>query len=318
VTHLALLPRFRRLVIAPLLLAALTAGCVPLTPYAEVRSALPEASLLRIDGHLVHVVDRGPRSGAEAVVFVHGFGASAHSWRRVMELLPEYRTIALDLNGFGYTERPDGIEPYTRRGQVELIRSVMDRLGLDRVHLVGHSYGGALALAFAELYPERVLSLTAVDSAHPDYPENRRRAIAAASPLTTLYIRAYALRKGSVRRALEDSVWDDSIVTPEMVDAYVERLRVEGAPRAYHGVTAPAPKPRETIRLEEIPVPVLVVWGAEDALIPIETGRRATDLIPCHRFVTLPKTGHMPMEERPEELVQAMREFLVDPETVCR
>jgi len=312
-------PGLRRL--APLLLCAagigLLAGCVSFTPYASVRSAVPAESLLRIDDHLVHVIDRGPRDAAEAVVFVHGFGASSYSWRRITPELPEYRTVALDLNGFGYTERPHGLEPYTREGQVELIRSVLDRLGLERVHLVGHSYGGAIVLTFADLYPERLLSLTVVDSARPDYPETRRRTIARWRPALDLYLRLWALRYGSVRRALEHSVWDDSQVTPNLVEAYLERLRIEGAVRAYYGVTAPAPQPREVVRLDRLEMPVLVIWGVEDPLIPIEKGRHATTQVPCHRFVAIPDSGHLPMEEQPEAVVRALRSFLPDPQAVC-
>jgi len=312
-TSLAPLPLLAAVAVAVLLLT----GCVSFTPYAVVRETVPTDSLLRIDGHLVHVIDRGPRDAAETVVFIHGFGASSYSWRLITPELPEYRTIAIDLNGFGYTERPRGLEPYTRNGQVELIRSVLDRLGLERVHLVGHSYGGAIVLTFADRYPERLLSLTAIDSARPDYPETRRRAIARWRPALDLYLRVWALHFRSVKHALEHSVWDDSLVTPNLVEAYLERLRIEGAARAYYGVTAPAPTPREMVRLDRLEMPVLVVWGVEDPLIPIEKGRHATAEVPCHRFVAIPDSGHLPMEEQPEALVRALRRFLADPAAVC-
>ena len=310
---------FPRTVLLQIALSSLTllAGCVSFTPYAAVRETVPAESLLRIDDHLVHVIDRGPRDAAETVVFVHGFGASSYSWRKITPELPEYRTVALDLNGFGYTERPYGLEPYTRNGQVELVRGVLDRLGLDRVHLVGHSYGGAIVLTFADRYPERLLSLTAIDSARPDYPETRRRPIARWRPALDLYLRLWALHYRSVRKALQHSVWDDALVTPDLVEAYLERLRIEGAARAYYGVTAPAPEPREVVRLDRLEMPVLVVWGVEDPLIPIELGRHATAEVPCHRFVAIPDSGHLPMEEQPEAVVAALRSFLADPQAVC-
>lgn len=305
------------LLVASLAASILLTGCVALTPYSQVRMQLPADDLLEVDGHLVHVVQEGARSPAEPVVFVHGFGASTYSWRKVVPELPEYRTIALDLNGFGYTERPEGIEPYTRRGQVELIRGVLDRLGIERAHLVGHSYGGGITLTFAHRHPERLRSLTLVASTRPDYPETRRKVIAAFEPLTNLYIRSLALRRRWVRRALEQSVADDSLVTPELVEAYLDRLRVEGAERAYYGVTTPVKNPDRKVPLEEIEVPVLAVWGSEDPLIPVETSREAVARIPCSRFVTIPETGHLPMEESPDALVEALREFLPDPRAAC-
>lgn len=106
-------------------------------------------------------------------------------------------------------------------------------------------------------------------------------------------------------------------MTPELVAGYFERLRVEGAPRAYYGVTVPTPAEDDAVELAEIEVPTLVVWGEEDPLIPLERGRSASAELPCHRFVTLPGVGHMPMEERPAELAEALRAFLARPGAVC-
>lgn len=310
----------------PLLVAASVAssGCVALTPYEEARSAVPPDRFVRADGQEVYVLDRpavaasaGDAGAAETVVFLHGFGASSYSWRDVTERLPDYRTVALDLRGFGYTERPPGIEPYTRDGQVELVLGVMDRLGVERAHVVGHSYGGALATALAVHHPERVLSLSLVDAAHPDYPQLRRTKLAALRPLTELFIRVRALRPALIRRALENSIADDSLVTPALVDAYLDRLKIEFAPRAYYGITAPAPEPERGVDLADVSVPTLAVWGEEDTLVTVEDGRRATSLIACHRFVSLPGVGHMPMEESPEALADHLRAFLADPAAAC-
>lgn len=300
-----------------------------LTPYAEVRHEVPAGRFLELDGHSVYVEDRGPESSTAdraaepataPVVLVHGFGASSFSWRRVVERLPEHRTVALDLRGFGYTERPPGIAPYTREGQVELIRAVLDRLGIERAHLVGHSYGGAVSMAFAARYPQRLRSLTLIDAAHPEYPRRRRTRLASARPLVDLYVRAWALRPWLVRRALEASVADDSVVTRPLVEEYLRRLRVEGASRAYYGVTAPTPDAAAeegAVDLSAIRTPTLVVWGEKDRLIPVERGREASAALPCHRFVALSDVGHMPMEEEPEELAARLRDFLSAPGAVC-
>lgn len=312
------------LLLLPLLAAVSLAstGCVALTPYEQARATVPPDRFVEADGQTVYVDDRPGAAGAgstsaEAVVFLHGFGASSYSWREVTERLPGYRTLALDLRGFGYTERPPGIEPYTRDGQIELVLGVMDHLGIERAHVVGHSYGGALATALAVHHPERVISLSLIDAAHPDYPQLRRTKLAAVRPLTELFVRVRALRPALVRRVLESSIADDSLVTPELVDAYLDRLKVENAPRAYYGITAPAPEPEREVDLEDVPVPTLVVWGEEDTLIAVEAGREATSVIPCHRFVSLPGVGHMPMEESPEALADHLRAFLADPATAC-
>jgi pimeloyl-ACP methyl ester carboxylesterase len=298
-------------------------GCVGLTPYREAKSRVPPENLVRADGQIVYVDDRpgtdpsGRPEDAEAVVFLHGFGASSYSWRNVTDRLPAYRTVALDLRGFGYTERPPGIEPYTRDGQIEMVLGVMDALGIERAHVVGHSYGGALATALTTLHPDRVLSLTLIDAAAPDYPQRRRTRLAAFRPLTELFVLVRPLRPKQIRNALEHSIADDSLVTPELVAAYLERLKIEHAPRAYYGITAPAPEPAQGVSLAQVSVPTLVVWGEEDPLISADDGRRAATAIPCHRFVSLPGVGHMPMEEKPAELAELLRAFLARPAAVC-
>jgi pimeloyl-ACP methyl ester carboxylesterase len=314
-----------RILLALLLLlatAGLATGCASLTPYAEVRAGLPDDDFVEVDGRPVYVEDRGPRGAASdqpPVVFVHGFGGSSYAWRGVVERLPERRTLAFDLYGFGWTERPPGLVPYTRQGQVELLLALLDRLGVERVDLVGHSYGGSVSVAFAIAHPERLRSLTLVDSAHPEYPRRRRSRLAGRRPLVALYV-GWALKAERVRKALERSLADDAVATPELAEAYLERLAVEGARHAFRGLSAKLPhgvSDGPPIDLPQVTVPTLVLWGEEDVLITVEDGRRAAEHVPCHRFVPIPSAGHLPMEERPQAVAEALREFLVDPAVVC-
>lgn len=287
--------------------ALLLAGCVAIRPFAEVRREVPAARFVEVAGQQVHVEQAGE---GEPVLLVHGFGASTYSWRKVIPGIAEHRrAIALDLSGFGYTERPRDPARYGRDGQVALIVGTLDALGIERVHLVGHSYGGALSLALAVRHPERVRSLLLVDSAAPTYPNDRRSGLARLRWLNNLFLRSVALREKGVRKALERSVYDDSLVTPEMVQTYLDRLRIEGVSSAYYGLTAPVRNPGEAVDLARITAPTLVIWGAEDRLIPLADGRQATARIPGARFEVFEQTGHMPMEERPEDVLRLAEEF---------
>ncbi len=284
------------------------AGCVPLTPYAEIRRQLPADTLVEVDGRSAHVV----RSGrGEPVVLLHGFGGSSYSWRRVAAALAgDYELIAVDLNGFGYTERPRDPGGYTVAGQLALVLGVMDALGIERAHVAGHSYGGALAINLAWRHPERVRTLTLVDSAGEAYPWTRRRAVAAITPLTYLYVRARAIRRGSIRAGLEGSFADDSLVTPELVDEYYDRVRIEGVSRAFGGLTRPTSEPRDLPELARLELPVLMVWGAEDELTDLAVARQVASTLPDARLVVLAGVGHIPPEESPEQLAELMRAFL--------
>ncbi|MFL6292814.1 MAG: alpha/beta fold hydrolase [Thermoanaerobaculia bacterium] len=293
----------------PLLAALLPLlGCASVRPFEEVRKTLPATSFLKVGGQLVHIEQAG---SGEPVILLHGFGASTYSWRNVMPALAaSFRVIAIDLNGFGYTQRPRAFESYTREGQADLVLRVMDGLGIRSAHLMGHSYGGGLSLFLASRHPERVRSLVLVDSSAPTYADDRRSRAASLKPLLGLYLRSLVLRPGTVRRALLHSFYDDSLVTPELVHEYYERLRVEGVVDAYYGLTAPTRTPSELVELEKIRVPALIVWGAEDRLISAEAGRRAAARMPDSEFALMEGVGHVPMEEKPEELVRLVLPFL--------
>jgi pimeloyl-ACP methyl ester carboxylesterase len=289
------------------LLAFLLPGCVPLRSFDEIRREAPAGQFVRVGDQLVHVEQAGT---GEPVVLLHGFGASAYSWRKVMPALAQaHRVVAIDLNGFGYTQRPRSRESYTREGQAKLVLETMDALGIARAHVVGHSYGGGITLYLASRHPERFRSMVLVDSSAPTYANDRRSRAAALRPLDALFVRTVALRPGAVRKALLRSFWDDAKVTPELVQAYSDRVAVEGAGYAFYALTAPAP-PGPPVELETIEIPTLVVWGAHDELISPESGRRAAARLPHSEFVLLDGSGHLPMEEQPEALLHAILPFL--------
>ncbi len=296
----------RRLAILPLL--ALASGCVSLTPYETLIADLPAERLLTLDGRRVYAEDQGR---GEPVVLIHGFGASSYAWRHVSaELARDYRVVAIDLAGFGFTQRPPTKASYSGFAQGELVLAVMDRLGIERAHLIGHSYGGSVSAALAARRPDRFLSLALVNSAAPGYPQARRSALAGFLPLTSFVVRTHSLRRANVGARLKRSTADDSVITEEVVDEYWRRLKVEGAPRAFWGLTAPLEDPHQPVELEELSLPTLILWGVEDELIDADFGRRAAARIPTSRFVPIEEAGHLPMEERPARLTQLLSAFL--------
>lgn len=297
-----------RPVAAAVALCVLATGCVSLVPFERVRAEVGGSAYVQVAGQHVHVEQAGE---GEPVVLLHGFGGSTYLWRQVTpRLAGRFRVVAIDLNGFGWTERPRARQAYTLEGQAALVLGVLDALGIERAHLVGHSYGGGLAIWLAARHPERVGSLSLVASTLPTYASARRSRWAAWRPLVALFVRTRALREGFVRRGLERAVADPAVVTDELVRAYLARLKVEGATRAFQGLTAPTDGPRPEVRLEELRVPTLGVWGEQDRLLSIEDGARGVGRIPGHRFVRLAGVGHLPMEEAPDRLAAALAEFL--------
>lgn len=298
----------RRSLPLPALLLLAASGCVTLRPYEAVVADLAPESLVRVDGRRVHVDARG---SGEPMLLLHGFGASTILWEPVIDELAKHRrVVAIDLNGFGWSERPDDPAAYTLEGQERMVLGVADALGFERFDLAGHSYGGAISIFLASRHPERVRSLVLVDSALPTYASARRQGRFRSRVFAGIYVRTLGLNRRRVRRGLEESYADDSKVTPERVRAYLDRLRVEGVVDAFYGLTAPNGEPPEEVELEAIRTPALLVWGSDDPLISAADGRKAADRFPNGRFAELPGCGHIPTEECPEAFLSAVLPFL--------
>lgn len=315
----------RSLRVLSLIACLAAAGCVSLRPVASLRTdfTLPAARLLPTSVGEVYL-ELGGEPGAPPVVLLHGFGASVYSWRKVASELAAagFQVVALDLAGFGYSERPVDRAAYTPAGQAAVVAEILERLAPELgtrlgpgavpppVHLVGHSFGGGVALSLAASRPELVRSLVLLDTTLPTHSRAPRAGWPLYRPVAYLLLRTIGLRRWFVRRALELAFHDDALVTSELVDAYRERLLYRGPASAYRSLTGPLPRERLAVELAAIGAPTLVVWGEEDALIPVEAGRRAAGRIPGARFTSLPECGHLPMEECPEALLEAVLGFL--------
>ncbi len=286
-------------------------GCASTTPFEVVRARVPAAEMLELDGRTVHVEQHG---AGDAVVLLHGFGESTYSFRHLVPALAErYRVIAIDLNGFGYTDRPRDPSHYTLDGQQRLVLAVLDRLGVGSAHFVGHSYGGGLTLWIAAHRPERVRSMVLVATTLPRYSTDQRSRLANLRPLTFAYLRTVVLRERFVRKGLRSVYEDDSLATPEVVRAFLDRLRVAGIDDAYFGLLAELGEPPALVDLSAIETPALLVWGREDERTPLRNGERIAAALPRARLAVLERCGHVPMEEKPQELLAEVLPFLADP-----
>jgi len=256
----------------------------------------------------VHVEQSGQ---GEPVVLLHGFGGSSFAWRLVAPALARrYHVIAPDLNGFGWTQRPKDVAAYTYAGQAEVVLGALRALGVERFHVVGHSYGGGLALWLAGRHPARVRSVVLVSSVLPDYSQHLRQAWARFRSLNWLLVHFFVLSRAGVRRTLEMCFHDKSKINSELVDAYRERLLVEGVEDAYYGLMAPLHLPEPDVALDDVRAPTLVVWGREDRLIPLERAEAYVPKLPDAKLVVLDSCGHIALEECPQRLVAAMLPFL--------
>lgn len=292
--------------LATLLAVTLAAhGCARLTPYDEARRSRPDHEFLRINDQWVHFESGG---GGDAVMLIHGFGGSTYTWRKSLPALADrFRTIAIDLNGFGYTQRPVSPTAYSVAGQRDLVLGVMDSLGVERAHVVGHSYGAGIAARLAFDRPDRIRSLTFVGGGLPSgssWPLPR-----VVTPFVVFWVKYFALREDVIRDALRGAVLNPEIVTDEVVREYLDRLRIEGIEDAIYGLTAAAGPKLPPVDPAAFQVPAQLLWGRFDRVIPIRVGEGLAVRIPNSQLIRFDHSGHLPMEEEPDEFVAALIEF---------
>jgi pimeloyl-ACP methyl ester carboxylesterase len=279
--------------------------------FDEARAAVPNAAYSRfadVDGVRIHYQDKG--AGAP-LVLIHGYTSSTFAWKDVFDpLSQQFRVIAVDLKGFGFSGKPDG--DYTRRAQGDLVVRLLDHLKVDRAILCGSSMGGEVSMNAAVRHPNRVSALILVDSGGVTVSGGGSVTPGVAEwPVVGPAIAALALTSDSlVRDGLRKSFYDDSMVTDEQVAAYYRPLKTRGGQRAAYLARVQAGLDRVEPEINKIKQPTLIVWGAEDELIPLEAGRRLNSLIAGSRLVVFDKCGHLPQAEMPERFASEVRGFV--------
>jgi len=285
-------------------------GTVPPEQLAD-----PDSRFVEINGLKVHYKIAG--QGKPVLVLLHGFAASLFSWREVMAPLAQRGTvIAFDRPAFGLTQRPmpgewQGENPYTSEYQARLTVGLLDALGVDKAILVGNSAGGSVAVLTALRYPERVSALVLVDAAiysggspsllRPLFqtPQMRR--------LGPLFVR-------SIARWGEDfgrSAWHDpSRLTPEIWAGYKKPLQAQNWDRALWEFTASSQPLHLSEQLDQLRLPVLVITGDDDRIVPTAQSIRLAGELPNASLQVIANCGHVPHEECPEPFLRAVNDFL--------
>jgi len=292
-------------------------------PVPDLENTVPPQTLADADSMFVDVNDidihyKQEGSGDRQIVLLHGFGASVFSWRIVMNPLSEFGQVtAYDRPAFGLTERPDldnweGLNPYSNENQPEILVSFMDQLNISRAVLVGNSAGGTLAVQAALDYPERVSALILVDPAiintggTPGFldPLFNLPQIDRIGPL----ISRFFLSRG--RDALERAWHDPSKITEDDISGYTKIMQVKDWDRAFWEFVQSSNRLPVADRLSELDLPVLVITGDDDRLIPPEDSKEVSERIPGADFMELNQCGHVPQEECPDAFIDAVRDFL--------
>jgi haloalkane dehalogenase len=264
----------------------------------------------------VHYVDEGPREG-EVVVLVHGTPSWSFEYRHLIAVLARTRrVIAVDHLGFGLSDRPADF-PYTPEAHTQVLREVIDGLGLTRFALVVHDYGGPIALPIAVAEPERISSLVLMNTWFWDLDSDReflRVARLAASFVGRFLYRWF---NASLRLIMPSAYADRSKLTPRIHAQYLapfrvraDRVRVLWTLARSLVTSSPSFGKIWDGRARLGAIPTLVVWGLGDSALKPYMLERVRAALPHARVETLSGVGHWPQEEAPEEVARLCAGFL--------
>ncbi len=238
----------------------------------------------------------------EALVFVHGLGSSSQDWKFQTEFFSKYfRTITYDVRGHGQSEKVKG--PYSVPLFAKDLRELLDELAVEKAHIVGLSMGGWIAFQFAVDYPERVLSLTIVNS----WADMRLKTL---QDWKGYIQRAVIFRLFSMRK-IGEVLGTKLFIKPEqkgLLNDFVESWAKNHKPSYMASFQAGIGWSVED-RLSEITAPVLVIAADED-YTPISTKQAYVDKIPNARMAIIEDSRHAVSVERPDEFNRVLLDFL--------
>jgi pimeloyl-ACP methyl ester carboxylesterase len=296
------------------LLLLIIGGCAQVTaPTVKWDESLGVQKTFDYQGTKINYYEAGQGS---PIILLHGFAGCAYSWRFLAPALAEdHRVFTIDLKGHGLSEKPaDG--NYRVSDQADMVAAFIRSQDLHDLAIVGHSMGGGVTLMtylkLREDQPDKIKRLVLIDSA--GYPQKLPWFIwlskmpgvgtvggKVISPWFATYL------------VLRRCYYYDDKITDEQINTYAYYGSLPGAREAMVQTARqimPADMDALITQYKTISVPVLIVWGEEDKVVPLEVGKKFKRDIPSSELVILPKCGHMPPEEEPVETTRIVKKFL--------
>lgn len=244
---------------------------------------------------------------ADAVLLVHGYGSSTASYRPIFdELRRHHRVIAVDLPGFGFSDRLKG--DYSPEALSDVLVKILDEKHVARAHVVGHSWGGSIVMSFALRHPERLGKLIVIsgwlfdEQVLPFMRWGQVRGLGEA-----LYATQYTQATGE---KLYYNFYDPSFVTADLVDEVKRAMHRPGTVAAALAAARGMHFSTREQHHRDITAETLLIWGAEDAVSRPVFGARLARELPRARLTLIPRCGHIPMIECRGPTAAAITDFL--------
>nr|ADH59406.1 esterase/lipase [uncultured bacterium] len=260
---------------------------------------------IEVDGLRIEYLEGGK---GDVLVLLHGFSANKDNWARIGKYLtPYFRVIAPDLPGFGESSLDPGGD-YSIGVQVERVKAFIRALGIKSLHLGGSSMGGGIAGAYAARYPDDLKSLLLISPG----------GVASSEPsemfrlLKKDKLNPLIAKNAEDYEYLLDFVFVKKPFIPGPVKKSLIQVAIEHEPlyqKIFKQLLSSTDSPLEIV-LEGLPVPTLIIWGAQDRVLHVSGAKILESVIPKAKVEIIDAVGHLPMIEKPEETAKLYLNFL--------
>ena len=259
------------------------------------------------DGHggTIHYRDQGNKDGP-AILLIHGSNSMLQTWELLVKLLGDkYHLISLDLYGHGLTG-PNPVGAYDAESNIAEAVKVLDAVGVDKAYWVGNSMGGWLTWRAGLSVPERVSGLVLIDASGAQVDQKAKPYLGARLAQSWLgqKLLPEITPRFLVKSSLEETVARPDQLTEPLVDRYWELLRFPGNRQAAADRAKTPREPEKWAEVGRLEMPVLLLWGEQDKVIPLSHARAFHAAIPGSQLVTYADAGHLPMEETPRQVAR--------------
>ncbi len=241
------------------------------------------------------------------ILFIHGLGSAADRWMKIPDVLStDFHSIAIDLPGFGESDKPAKID-YTVDQFRRFVISFLKKISIhnEKTNLIGHSLGGYIASEIAIQNQNHVGQLVLIDSSgmlEQPTPVLKEYFEAAMNPT-----------KDNVRKAFEKMVAYPSRIPSQLVNGFIRRINMPNAKHAFESTLVNSATTQIGLnRLRQINnIPTLILWGIHDKVIPLEHSKFFKDTIVDSRLEVIDDAGHAPFAEKPNQVCELLRNFLL-------
>ncbi|MFD1707807.1 alpha/beta fold hydrolase [Siminovitchia sediminis] len=262
-----------------------------------------------INGTAIYYEENGDPDAGQTIVLLHGFLSSSFSFRMLVPFLAQdFHIISVDLPPFGNSGKAKTFQ-YSYQNIASTVLQLLEKLGIDRFSVAGHSMGGQIALNMMLQAPEKIYKGVLLCSSSYYARAKKRHIVASYLPFFPFFVKRYLAKTGVVGN-LKSVIHDPGLINREMIQGYARQFE---DPRIFSSLALllrhrEGDLPEEKLRM--IQTPCLLLWGEYDKIVPLRIGKKLEKDLNHSKLIVLKETGHLLPEERPQEVYKEIKAFL--------